>query len=210
MAQSRSQQISSSKKSAKRLFSPAFLIAVVCLSGVALVMTMKSTDRKPGNPALGKPAPRIDLVKLPGDFDFSVAEITLTGKITLLHFWGTWCGPCLMEYPELAEAAHVMSDQSAFQFIPVSCEDSPRETFEGLWEKTFEFFESEGIESVAFADPRGITRQSLANRLDQEALYYPTTIVIDPDGKIAGIWDGYSESGVAEMTAMVRSLSASR
>ena len=30
---------------------------------------------------------------------------TKTGKITVINFWGTWCGPCVSELPHLSELA---------------------------------------------------------------------------------------------------------
>ena len=210
MAKEKKPQKLSSKAVTKGLFSPAFLFAVVCCSVLAFAVTWTSNSPRQLSPGLGKPGPQIDLIKFAGNHDVTSADVTLEGRVTLLHFWGTWCGACRMEYPELAKATKALSDQADFQFVPISCEGSSRETFEGLWEKTSEFFQSEGIESETFADPRGVTRRSLANRLDQEALYYPTSVLIGPDGKIAGIWDGYSKSGVAQMTAMVQSLSDSR
>ena len=113
-----------------------------------------------------------------------------------------------MEYPHLAEATESLANNPGFQFVPVSCEGSSRETFEGLWEKTNDYFQSENIHSVAFADPRGVTRQSLAQRLEQSNLYFPTSVLIGPDGKIAGVWEGYSESGVAEIAKMSEALLA--
>ncbi|KAA1261016.1 Thiol-disulfide oxidoreductase ResA [Rubripirellula obstinata] len=189
-----------------RLFSTTFLAVVVFCLCFFFAMRFASVDSVLVNPAVGKPAPQIDLIKLPGSDELSAAEIKLDGRITLLHFWGTWCGPCRMEYPELAQATESLGDQNKFQFVPVSCEGSSRETFEGLWEKTSSFFGSEGINSVAFADPRGITRQSMGQRLEQPSLYYPTSVLIGSDGKIAGVWEGYSENGIAEIVAMVKSL----
>jgi thiol-disulfide isomerase/thioredoxin len=187
-------------------------MAVVCCFGVLLAVMLASTqqDLDLRSPAVGKPAPQIDLIQLPGSEQVVAADVTLSGKVTLLHFWGTWCGPCRMEYPELAKATEALTQETGFHFIPVSCEGSSGETFEGLWEKTQQFFQRERIDSVAFADPRGITRQSMAQRLQQDSMYYPTSVLIGPDGKIAGVWEGYSETGVSEITAMTRSLLASR
>ena len=40
------------------------------------------------------------LARLDGEM---VNSVDLEGKIAVLHFWGTWCGPCIVEMPEYQE-----------------------------------------------------------------------------------------------------------
>lgn len=55
------------------------------------------------------------LVRFPHDF---------AGKIVLLNFWATWCGPCRREIPFLVEAHRRYSDQR-FDIVSVALETSP-------------------------------------------------------------------------------------
>lgn len=194
------------------LFSPSYLLAAGLVAVVAIAFVRGRNDLRtsaPASPAVSKPAPEINLIKLSSAEDIVEVEFELDGKVTLLHLWGTWCGPCRMEYPELARVAKDLEQNQKFQFVPVSCEAGQGETAEGLWMKTSDFFQSEGIDSPVYADHLGFTRGSLVERLDQANLYYPTSVLIGPDGKIQSIWEGYSEAGVDQIKELSLNLLAS-
>ncbi len=162
----------------------------------------------PPHVALGKPAPRLDLIRLGDTMEMNDLTIPLQDRVTLLHFWGTWCSPCRAEYPRLVEVVSKLESDERFQFVPVSCQGSSGETLHGLWKKTSAFLMQESINSPAFADPRGVTRMSLADRFEQPHLYFPTSVLIRSDGKIAGVWEGYTESGVDEIEELAKRLIA--
>lgn len=158
------------------------------------------------SPAIGKPAPRLDLVRLGDPSSFERLVSIDSDKVTLIHFWGTWCGPCKMEYPQLASLVDGLQKRPEFEFISISCEGGADETYRGLWQKTSGYFQSEGIEGVAFADPQGVSRRSAADRVERPSLFYPTTILVGPGGKIAGVWEGYSPDSVSQMGALATQL----
>src|SRR5262245_52502139 len=47
---------------------------------------------------LGEPAPNFQLQDMQGNL---VALSDFRGKVVMLNFWATWCGPCRVEMPAM-------------------------------------------------------------------------------------------------------------
>jgi len=137
---------------------------------------------------VGKSVPKISLVSL----DTGDESLTLSGKITLLNFWGTWCPPCRQELPGLARLASRLKDEPRFQLIAVSCGGGNRDDLDQLRSETEAFLASTRIALSPWADPTGNTRLRFTKAFGFRA--YPTTYLIGADQKILAIWTGYSPS----------------
>ncbi len=87
-------------------------------------------------------------------------------KWTVLHFWATWCKPCLAEFPELKEALPNLQ-QANTQFVLASEED-----LEQI--QAFENRHQTGLNLSRFV------KGTLA---DFEIYALPTTLVLDAQGK---------------------------
>lgn len=78
---------------------PVIIIWAV-LIGAGYYMILPSTLSHEFTADLNEPAPAFQVQTLGGE---PISSRDFQGKVTLIDFWGTWCGPCLRQFPELQE-----------------------------------------------------------------------------------------------------------
>ncbi len=181
--------------SARIIVWPLMAVAVV----VALVLLGRLVQKAGGanSPAVGKRLTSLELVGMTaGTNDLSLGS--LEGKVTLINFWGYWCPPCLAEFPELTALNKELRSHDDFQFVSVACHGLPNQP-DLLREKTLAFLKKSEHEGPVFSDPRGVTRAQVASLVDAEWIGYPTTVLIDRDGVVQGLWTGYSPAVIREL-----------
>ncbi len=115
------------------------------------------------------------------------------GRVVVLNFWGSWCGPCRAEAPTLAVTAQrYRSDGVAFLGVDV------RDTTASALAFTRDF----GITYPSVSDPGSVIT------LDFTAVVpiagTPTTLVIDRTGHIAGaVFGTVSSQELTDILAQV-------
>lgn len=78
---------------------------LILIAGVALVVM--SAFQYVSRPKLGGVAPGLDATSLGGE---QISLENLKGRPIILHFFATWCGPCVEEFPALVRMQRDFSD----------------------------------------------------------------------------------------------------
>ncbi len=132
------------------------------------------------------PMAAFDLKALDGG---TIRSKELGGKVILLNFWATWCGPCKEEMPSLAKL-QAQFDPTRFQVVTVTTDMHPR----GIKQ----FLDHLGIHlPVLFDESEDVSRAFMVRGL-------PTTVLIAQDGRAVGRAIGPRAWDSEESVALVR------
>ena len=118
----------------------------------------------------------------------------LRGSWTLVNFWATWCPPCLVELPMLVELDAAFEGQG-FEVLAVNMDSGmSRERLQGLIDK---------YEMARLGAYRSSGR-SIHNAFEIRGL--PTSVMIDPNGLMRGVFLGEADWTSRDARAFVSSV----
>lgn len=137
---------------------------------------------------VGMPVPDFELHTVSGE---TVKLEDLRGKVVLLDFWASWCGPCMMAMPEV-EKIHQQFAGKDVVVIGVNQQDEAATVKEAVGSK--------GITFTQLLDTDG----SVGNSFGANAI--PHTVLIDAQGRIQKIHQGFSGKMAEELGSDIEKL----
>lgn len=116
----------------------------------------------------------------------------LVGDVVVVNFWGSWCGPCRTEQPELNAVATDFADDGVV-FLGVNVDDSEGNAL--AHEREFEIpYDSVFDPAAEYAGAFGPSGPRAM----------PTTLVLDREGRVA--FQLFGETDALEVSAAVNRL----
>ena len=112
------------------------------------------------------------------------------GKVVVINVWGSWCGPCVAEAPDLQQAwVDLSAADKAVAFMGIDFREDP--------ERGAAFIKANNITYPSLTDESGV----LILALQGKAPTVPTTLVLDKTGRIAARVNG--EVTTSTLTGLV-------
>jgi len=136
----------------------------------------------------GKAAPDFTLKSLTGK-NMKLSE--MTGNVVLINFWASWCGPCREEMP-LLNALHKKYEPLGFSVLGINVEENV--------EAARGFMKEFPVDFPVLLDNTNEVSQRY------KVIAMPTTVVVDRDGNIRYLHQGYKSGDEAKYQKMVKTL----
>jgi len=115
----------------------------------------------------------------------------LRGKVVLINFWATWCGPCQQEMPKL-NALYEKYHAAGFVLLGVNVDEDVKHASDVATRL--------GLKFPVLLD----TEKSISTLYDLSTM--PSTVIVDRDGKVRYLHRGYLSGVEAEYDKQIREL----
>jgi thiol-disulfide isomerase/thioredoxin len=151
-------------------------VALVLLASAATpVLSLEVGDLAPVLSLQGREAP---------------VAVPVTGKLTYVDFWASWCGPCRKSFPWMNQM-HRKYAAEGLEIVAVNLDQDRADAGAFLEQIPGDFriaFDTAG-ESASLYGVKGM----------------PTSLLVGPDGKVLEVHAGFSEKDAEVLEQMIRS-----
>jgi len=160
---------------------------------------LANLQQKLNKEIMSKPAADFTLTDIEGK---KVTLSSLKGKVVILDFWATWCGPCKASFPAMQMAVNKYKEDPNVKFL-----------FIHTWEKTAtplqdasDYIKSKNYNFEVLMDTKDPETKINKVVTDYKVSGIPSKFVIDPAGNIRFNmmgFDGSNEAAVDEISMMI-------
>lgn len=135
---------------------------------------------------IGKPAPDFDLPRMEGG-RLKLSE--LRGRVIVLDFWASWCGPCMAAMPHL-DALRRETSRDQVEVIAINQGEDADTALKAV--------------RKAKVDLPVVLDQESAVSMSYDVKGIPQTVIIDPEGNVREVFVGYGKDVKKELDAAVK------
>jgi thiol-disulfide isomerase/thioredoxin len=171
-------------------------LACLLMIALALALPLSSGAQDPPPLPVGSHAPAFVTTTLGGK---PLSLRSLRGKVVLLDYWATWCGPCRMATPTL-QALHRTYGPRGLSVVGLSVDDA------GTVAQVPAFVKQYHITYTVSASPSLNGKAAAAYHVTG----IPSQYLIDKKGIVRWSQDGYSPNESKELSARIRTLLAEK
>ena len=140
---------------------------------------------------VGKPAPTFDLPVFGAKPARHIALAELRGKVVLLDFWASWCGPCRQSFP-LYEQLRAELPAGDFTLLAINLDE--------MAEGPAAFLAEHPVRYTSLADPAGEVARQFG------LIGMPSSFVIDRDGVVRARHTGFKPQDIDALRNEIRDL----